>query len=106
MKCLKSVFLCIAIFNFLACSSESLEQDFDCNGLNIKFNDYERYFKLDEKELSDKKDFFMNQITIFGKFKNKNNNLTLVTFNKINHTLELKNSSKLRTIDCVELKKQ
>lgn len=48
----------------------------------------------------------MNQITIFGKFKNKNNNLTLVTFNKINHTLELKNSSKLRTIDCVELKKQ
>ena len=48
--------------------SQNLNKEFDCDGVNVKFNDFERYFEVGGVELSSKKGFFMNQTTIFGKF--------------------------------------
>ncbi len=55
-------------------------------------------------DLSNNKDFFMNQITIFSKFKNNNENESLVTFNKINKTLEIRGSNVISNYECTELK--
>jgi hypothetical protein len=45
----------------------------------------------------------MNQITIFGKLNENTIDETLVTFNKINNTLELKDSSRFFYEDCIEI---
>ena len=45
----------------------------------------------------------MNQITIFGKLNENTLDETLVTFNKINNTLELKDSSRILYEDCIEI---
>ena len=55
-------------------------------------------------DLSNNKDFFMNQITIFSKFKNNYENESLVTFNKINKTLEIRVSKEVSNYKCTELK--
>ena len=55
-------------------------------------------------DLSNNKDFFMNQITIFSKFKDNYENESLVTFNKINKTLEIKGSNVISKYECIELK--
>jgi len=55
-------------------------------------------------DLSNNKDFFMNQITIFSKFKNNYENESLVTFNKINKTLEIRGSNVISNYECTELK--
>ena len=55
-------------------------------------------------DLSNHKDFFMNQITIFSKFKNNFENESLVTFNKINKTLEIRGSNAISKYECNELK--
>ena len=54
-------------------------------------------------DLSNNKDFFMNQITIFSKFKNNFENESLVTFNKINKTLEIRGSNAISKYECNEL---
>ena len=54
-------------------------------------------------DLSNNKDFFMNQITIFSKFKNNHNNEALVTFNKISKTLEIRSSKEVSNYECREL---
>ena len=59
---------CFVLGFFLGCSSKNLDKEFDCEGTKIKFNDYERFFEVGGIELSSQQDFFMNQITIFGKF--------------------------------------
>ena len=55
-------------------------------------------------DLSNNKDFFMNQITIFSKFKNNYENESLVTFNKINKTLEIRVLKEVSNYKCTELK--
>ena len=103
MKSLPRTALCIATLSLIGCSSQDFEKEFDCNGTKIKFNDYERFFEIGGVELSAKKDFFMNQITIFGKLNENTIDETLVTFNKINNTLELKDSSRILYEDCIEI---
>ena len=44
--------------------SQNLNKEFDCDGVNVKFNDFERYFEVGGVELSSKKGFFMNQIDL------------------------------------------
>ena len=93
----------IIIFAFICgCSSDNLDKKFNCNGMIVKFNDYERFFEIEGVELSDRKDFFMNQITIFGKQNQNTINETLVTFNKINNSLEIKYPDKIIYEDCIE----
>ena len=45
----------------------------------------------------------MNQITIFGKLNENTIDETIVTFNKINNTLELKDSNRILYEDCIEI---
>ena len=103
MKFFKNIHV-IIIFAFIyGCSSDNLEKKFNCNGMTIKFNDYERFFEIEGVELSNRKDFFMNQITIFGKHNENTINETLVTFNKINNTLEIKYPDEIIYEDCIEI---
>ena len=106
MKFFKHIHV-IIIFAFICgCSSDNLDKKFNCNGMIVKFNDYERFFEIGGVELSAKKDFFMNQITIFGKYEENGDEGTMVTFNKINHELELKNSTNIINTKCIELDKK
>ena len=45
----------------------------------------------------------MNQITIFGKLNENTIDETLVTFNKINNSLEVKYPDKIIFEDCIEI---
>ena len=103
MKSFKHIHL-IIIFAFICgCSSDNLDKKFNCNGMIVKFNDYERFFEIEGVELSNRKDFFMNQITIFGKLNENTIDETLVTFNKINNSLEMKYPDKIIFEDCIEI---
>lgn len=103
MKFFKHIHL-IIIFAFIyGCSSDNLDKKFNCNGMIVKFNDYERFFEIEGVELSNRKDFFMNQITIFGKLNENTIDETLVTFNKINNSLEIKYPDKIIFEDCIEI---
>ena len=93
---------CVFVF-FLGCSSKNLDKEFDCEGTKVKFNDYERFFEVGGIELSAQQDFFMNQITIFGKFNQNTEEATTITFNKINQKMELKDSKGIITKQCIEL---
>ena len=106
MKSLPRTALCIATLSLIGCSSQDFEKEFDCNGTKIKFNDYERSFEIEGVVLSAKKDFFMKQITIFGKYEENGDEGTMVTFNKINYELELKNSTKIINTKCIEIDKK
>ena len=94
---------CFVFTFFLGCSSKNFDKEFDCQGTKVKFNDYERFFEVGEKEFSAQQDFFMNQITIFGKFNQTTEEALTVTFNKINQELELKDSKGIITKQCIEL---
>ena len=94
---------CFVFTFFLGCSSKNFDQEFDCQGTKVKFNDYERFFEVGGIELSAQQDFFMNQITIFGKFNQNIEEVIIVTFNKINQELELKDSKGIITKQCIEL---
>jgi len=103
LKIIKYIHLLI-IFTFISgCSSDNFDKKFNCNGINIKFNNYKRFFEIQGVELSNTKDFFMNQITIFGKLNENTIDETIVTFNKINNTLELKDSNRILYEDCIEI---
>ena len=103
MKIFKYTHSFIILAFICGCNSDSLDKKFNCNGVTVKFNNYERFFEIQGVELSNKKDFFMNQITIFGKLNENTIDETLVTFNKINNTLELKDSSRILYEDCIEI---
>ena len=94
---------CFVFTFFLGCSSKNFDKEFDCQGTKVKFNDYERFFEVGGIELSAQQDFFMNQITIFGKFSQTTEEALTVTFNKINQELELKDSKGIITKQCIEL---
>ena len=81
-----------------------MNKEFDCEGTKVKFNDYERFFEVGGIELSAQQDFFMNQITIFGKFNQNIEEAITVTFNKINQELELKDFKGIITKQCIEHK--
>ena len=93
---------CVFVF-FLGCSSKNLDKEFDCEGTKVIFIDYERFFEVGGMELSAQQDFFMNQITIFGKFNQNTEEATTITFNKINQKMELKDSKGIITKQCIEL---
>ena len=94
----------IVIFILInGCSSQNFDKRFNCDGIIVQYNDYERFFEVKDLDLSNNKDFFMNQITIFSKFKNNHNNEALVTFNKINKTLEIRSSKEVSNYECREL---
>jgi hypothetical protein len=95
--------VCCVFAFFLGCSSKNLDKEFDCEGTKVKFNDYERFFEAGGIELSAQQDFFMNQITIFGKFNQNTEEATTITFNKINQEMELKDSKGIITKQCIEL---
>mgnify|MGYP001165424302 FL=1 len=103
MKIFKYVHSFIIFAFICGCNSDNLDKQFNCNGVTVKFNNYERFFEIQGVELSNKKDFFMNQITIFGKLNENTIDETLVTFNKINNTLELKDPSRILYEDCIEI---
>ena len=95
--------VCCVFAFFLGCSSKNLDKEFDCEGTKVKFNDYERFFEVGGMELSAQQDFFMNQITIFGKFNQNTEEATTITFNKINQEMELKDYKGIITKQCIEL---
>lgn len=95
---------CFVFAFFLGCSSQNLNKEFDCEGTKVQFNDYERFFEVGGMELSAQQDFFMNQITIFGKFNQNIEEAITVTFNKINQELELKDFKGIITKQCIEHK--
>ena len=103
MKIFKYIHSFIILVFICGCNSDNLDKKFNCNGLTVKFNNYERFFEIQGVELSNKKDFFMNQITIFSKLNENTIDETIVTFNKINNTLELKDSSRILYEDCIEI---
>ena len=103
MKFFKHIHLIIILAFICGCSSDNLDKKFNCNGMIVKFNDYERFFEIEGVELSNRKDFFMNQITIFGKLNENTIDETLVTFNKINNSLEIKYPDKIIFEDCIEI---
>ena len=103
MKIIKYIHSFIIFAFIYGCNSDDLDKKFNCNGVTVKFNNYERFFEIQGVELSNKKDFFMNQITIFGKLNENTIDETLVTFNKINNTLELKDSNRILYEDCIEI---
>lgn len=103
MKFFKHIHLIIILAFICGCSSDNLDKKFNCNGMIVKFNDYERFFEIEGVELSNRKDFFMNQITIFGKLNENTIDETLVTFNKINNSLEMKYPDKIIFEDCIEI---
>ena len=103
MKFFKHIHLIIILAFICGCSSDNLDKKFNCNGMIVKFNDYERFFEIEGVELSNRKDFFMNQITIFGKLNENTIYETLVTFNKINNSLEMKYPDKIIFEDCIEI---
>ena len=103
MKSFKHIHLIIILAFICGCSSDNLDKKFNCNGMIVKFNDYERFFEIEGVELSNRKDFFMNQITIFGKLNENTTDETLVTFNKINNSLEMKYPDKIIFEDCIEI---
>ena len=104
MKYFKLITPIIIFFLINGCSPQNLDKQFNCDGIIVKYNDYERSFEVTDMDLSNNKDFFMNQITIFSKFKNNNENESLVTFNKINKTLEIRGSNVISNYECTELK--
>ena len=94
---------CFIFAFFLGCSSTNLDKEYDCEGTKVQFNNYDRFFEVGGMELSAQQDFFMNQITIFGKFNQNTEEATTITFNKINQELELKDSKGIITKQCIEL---
>ena len=63
----KNLYLGLGLIIFSGCS-QNLEKIYDCDGVEVIFNDYDRLFVVGGVELSQKEGFFMNQTTVFGKF--------------------------------------
>ena len=104
MKYFKHITPIVIFILINGCSSQNFDKRFNCDGIIVQYNDYERFFEVKDLDLSNNKDFFMNQITIFSKFKDNYENESLVTFNKINKTLEIKGSNVISKYECIELK--
>jgi len=88
---MKSLYLGLALIIFSGCS-QNLEKIYDCDGVEVVFNDYDRLFVVGGVELSSRDGFFMNQTTVFGKFYENADGAAMATFSKINNTLRVHRS--------------
>tara|TARA_B100000900_G_scaffold162674_1_gene138158 strand:+ start:24 stop:329 length:306 start_codon:yes stop_codon:yes gene_type:complete len=97
----KSLYLGLALIIFSSCS-QNLEKIYDCDGVEVVFNDYDRLFVVGGVDLSSREGFFMNQTTVFGKFYENANGAAMATFSKINNTLEFTDPNQTLTAQCTE----
>ena len=98
---MKSLYLGLALIIFSGCS-QNLEKIYDCDGVEVVFNDYDRLFVVGGVELSSREGFFMNQTTVFGKFYENADGAAMATFSKINKTLEFTDPNQTLTAQCTE----
>jgi hypothetical protein len=97
----KSLCLSLALIIFSGCS-QNLEKIYDCDGVEVVFNDYDRLFVVGGVDLSSREGFFMNQTIVFGKFYENADGAAMATFSKINNTLEFTDPNQTLTAQCNE----
>ena len=97
----KNLYLALGLIIFSGCS-QNFEKIYDCDGVEVVFNDYDRLFVVGGVDLSSRKGFFMNQTTVFGKFYENADGVAMATFNKINNTLEFTDPNQTLTAQCTE----
>ena len=98
---MKSLYLGLALIIFSGCS-QNLEKIYDCDGVEVVFNDYDRLFVVGGVDLSSRDGFFMNQTTVFGKFYENADGAAMATFSKINNTLEFTDQNQTLVAKCIE----
>ena len=99
---IRNFYLGLFFIIFSGCS-QNFEKIYDCDGVEVIFNDYERLFVVGGVELSQKDGFFMNQTAIVGKFYTRPEGSAYASFNKINESLEFKDPSQKLLAKCIEL---
>ena len=97
----KNLYLALGLIIFSGCS-QNFEKIYDCDGVEVVFNDYDRLFVVGGVDLSSRKGFFMNQTTVFGKFYENAYGSAMATFSKINNTLEFTDPNQTLTARCTE----
>ena len=97
----KNLYLGLALIIFSGCS-QNLEKIYDCDGVEVIVNDYDRLFVVGGFDLSSREGFFMNQTTVFGKFYENADGSAMATFSKINKTLEFTDPNQTLTAQCTE----
>ena len=97
----KNLYLGLGLIIFSGCS-QNFEKIYDCDGVEVVFNDYDRLFVVGGVDLSSREGFFMNQTTVFGKFYENADGVAMATFNKINKTLEFTDPNQTLTAQCTE----
>ena len=97
----KNLYLALGLIIFSGCS-QNFERTYDCDGVEVLFNDYDRLFVVGGVDLSSRKGFFMNQTTVFGKFYENEDGVAVATFSKINNTLEFTDPNQTLTAQCTE----
>ena len=97
----KNLYLMLTFIVFSGCS-KNFEKIYDCDGVEVILNDYDRLFVVDGFDLSNRDGFFMNQTTVFGKFYETADGSAVITFNKINNTLEFTDPSQTLTATCIK----
>ena len=97
----KNLYLGLGLIIFSGCS-QNFEKIYDCDGVEVVFNDYDRLLLVGGVDLSSREGFFMNQTTVFGKFYENEDGEAVATFNKINNTLEFTDPNQTLTAQCTE----
>ena len=96
-----NLYIALTIIIFFGCSN-NFEKKYDCDGVEVIFNDYDRSFVVGGVDLSSREGFFMNQTTVFGKFYENADGAAMATFSKINNTLEFTDPNQTLTAQCNE----
>ena len=97
----KNLYLALGLIIFSGCS-QNFEKIYNCDGVEVVFNDYDRLFVVGGVDLSSREGFFMNQTTVFGKFYENADGVAMATFNKINNKLEFTDPNQTLTAQCTE----
>jgi hypothetical protein len=97
----KNLYLGLGLIIFSGCS-QNFEKIYDCDGVEVVFDDYDRLFVVGGVDLSRREGFFMNQTTVFGKFYDNADGAAMATFSKINNTLEFTDPNQTLTAQCTE----
>ena len=97
----KNLYLALGLIIFSGCS-QNFEKIYDCDGVEVVFNDYDRLFVVGGVDLSSREGFFMNQTTVFGKFYDNADGAAMAAFSKINNTLEFTDPNQTLTAQCTE----
>ena len=97
----KNLYLGLSLIIFFGCS-QNFEKIYDCDGVEVVFDDYDRLFVVGGVDLSSRVGFFMNQTTVFGKFYDNADGAAMATFSKINNTLEFTDPNQTLTAQCTE----